>query len=431
MTPRDELPSVPGSTEAHPLPAVVAPVRGRPALLTCFPRPAVVALDGDQVQLGRDFFSTRGQADSQISSRHCELSRRGTAWSVVDANSRNGTWIDGTRLAPGEKAALADGSVLRIGNTLLVYREAFEGTETPASPLGAMVGPFGLRGVADAIDTFRKWPPSAVLIEGETGTGKELAAAAIAAALGRGNRYGAVNVAAVAAGVFESHLFGHVAGAFSGSAKGGSPGFIAAHQGGAVFLDEIGELALDAQAKLLRLAEYKEILPVGATRPTVVDVLLVAATNRPLDEMVENGTFRRDLLARFMAARVELPSLRDRPEDLPAIAAGLLARKGLALDPRLVEIEAIERMALASWPSNIRELAAVLDRIAMIATPGALPLWALEKILGPAPSQPAASLTLERVQAALQRCGGNESLTSRELGITRGKLRRFLAASAR
>jgi len=222
-----------------------------------------------------------------------------------------------------------------------------------------------------------------------------------------------------------------VAGAFSGSAKGGSPGFIAAHQGGAVFLDEIGELALDAQAKLLRLAEYKEILPVGATRPTVVDVLLIAATNRPLDEMVGKGTFRRDLLARFMAARVELPPLRDRPEDLPAIAAGLLARKGLALDPRLVEIEAIERMALASWPSNIRELAAVLDRIAMIATPGALPLWALEKILGPAPSQPAASLTLERVQAALHRSGGNESLASRELGITRGKLRRFLAASGR
>lgn len=431
MTARIQPPSPPGGTEAHVLPVMNAPQRGRPALLMSFPKSEVVALAGDQVLAGRDFFASRGHVDSQISSRHCELSRRGSAWSIADAGSRNGTWIDGTRLAPGEKAVLGDGAVLRIGNTLLVFREAYDGAEVPAGPLGSMVGPFGLRGVAAAIETFRKWPPAAVLIEGETGTGKELAAAAIAAALGRGHKYGAVNVAALASGVFESHLFGHVAGAYSGAAKGGSPGFIAAHQGGAVFLDEIGELALDAQAKLLRLAEYKEILAVGATRPSVVDVLLIAATNRPLDEMVDKGTFRRDLLARFMAARVELPPLRERPEDLPSIADALLARKGVVLDRKAVEIEAMERMALAPWTSNIRELAAVLDRIAMLATPGALPLWAVERVLGPPPAARTSALTLERVQATLQVCGGNESLAARELGVTRGRLRRFLASSSR
>src|SRR6185312_9661983 len=188
-----------------------------------------------------------------------------------------------------------------------------------------LVGPYGLRAVAQPLEGLPRSRPGNVLVEGETGAGKELLARAAAAALGRASPFAAVNVAGLARGVFESQMFGHVAGAFS-DARGASPGIVAAHEGGTLFLDEIGELDLDLQAKLLRLLENREVLPVGAQRPVRVDVLVVAATNRDLQVMVERGGFRRDLYARLAMARIHLPALRERREDLVAVAAELARR---------------------------------------------------------------------------------------------------------
>jgi transcriptional regulator with PAS, ATPase and Fis domain len=236
-----------------------------------------------------------------------------------------------------------------------------------------------------------------------------------------------VNVAGAPAGVFESQLFGYVAGAYSGSGRG-SPGVIAAHEGGAVFLDEIGELPLELQPKLLRLLENREMLPVGATRPVPADVLLITATNRSLEEMVERGAFRRDLLARLEAGRIELPPLRERRENIVAIMGALAARRGVALDPRAAEVEAVERLLLHAWPANVRELATTLDRTAAIEPLPRLRLATVERVLGAQPtSARKGQLTPDSVAQALAASSGNESEAARRLGVTRGKLRRFLA----
>jgi transcriptional regulator with PAS, ATPase and Fis domain len=231
-------------------------------------------------------------------------------------------------------------------------------------------------------------------------------------------------MAGLATGTFEAQLFGYVAGAYSGSGKG-SPGLFRAHEGGAVFLDEIGELSLELQAKLLRVLENREILPVGAVRSVPVDVFIVAATNRSLEEAVAQGSFRRDLLARLASARIELPPLRERAEDIFAISEALARTQGDSLESANVEVEAIERIMLHELRSNVRELAAVLQRAFAADRKPTLRLETVERILGPLETAPTSALTVALVQEAI-RAAGSESAAARRLGITRGKLRRFL-----
>lgn len=416
----------PTETEDQPQPSVDPSVRGREALIAVFPRAAASPVPYGREPVGRSWLEALGLPDRRVSERHLLFSRPGGQPFLEDAGSRNGTWVNGARLGPGERAALADGAVVRAGSTLLVFREELLGEFAPAPPLCRMVGPYGLRSVAEALAGFQRVAPSNVLIEGESGAGKELAAEAVAVALGRHGVYGAVNMAAIPASLFEAHLFGHTAGAFSGATKA-SRGFIAAHDGGTVFLDEIGELPAELQPKLLRLLENREVQPVGAERAHAVDLLLIAATNRPLEDAANQGTFRPDLLARLARARVDLPPLRERPEDLFAILQAGAAARGMPFLPELIEVESLERLMLHPWKLNIRELLAVLDRLLAIA-PGALPLWAVERVLGPAPTslRPGA-LVAEQVAQIIALCQGNETEAARRLGVSRGKLRRFLA----
>jgi transcriptional regulator of acetoin/glycerol metabolism len=414
----------PGGTADHIEPQIPIGAHREAVLLNVFPETVVMEVPfGGPV--GRNWLAEYDRQDAEVSGNHVHFEQRGTQLMVTDVGSRNGSWLDGRMLAAGEATAMDDGSVLRIGRTLLVYRSSFEGPRQPAAPLGQMVGPFGLRGVAATIASLTRRSISNVLIEGETGTGKELAAHAVASALGRPEPFAPVNVAGVASGVFESQLFGHVAGAYSG-AQGTSKGVVLAHDGGTVFLDEIGELPLELQPKLLRLLENHELLPVGADRPVHADVLIVAATNQELDLLAAEGRFRRDLYARLIMARVSLPPLRDRREDVYAIGRAVAHRMGATIDPAETEVEAMERLLLEPWPTNVRGLMAALGAIAAIDPHPGLRLWAVEKVLGkhePAQSGP---LTRQVVDAALRAAGGNESSAARRLGITRGKLRRFL-----
>ncbi len=399
--------------------------RGREALLVVFPTSVALPVPPSGEAVGRDWLARFHVSDPKSSRDHIVLSRAGGVLRVADCGSRNGTWVNGQRLAPNEPVALDDGAVLRLGRTLLVYREELFGPDAAEPPLGALVSPFGMRAVRVELERMLSpRPPTNVLIEGETGTGKELVAAAIAERLGRAKRFAAVNVASIPAGVFDSQLFGYVPGAFSGGGKG-SRGIFLAHDGGVVFLDEIGELPLDLQPKLLRLLDNREVFQVGATEPKKVDLVVVAATNRPLAEMVDQGTFRRDLLARLSAARVELPPLRERPEDILAIILAESAKRGTPLEPGAVEVEAVERLMLHAWPANVRELISVLHRVAAIDAPTALRAWAVDRVLGPRP-QVAGVLTRAAVEQALARTRGNESAAARVLGVTRGKLRRLL-----
>ena len=417
-----ELPT----TSAHRGPVQPEGGRRRPALVCAYPRPTAFALPDSGTVLGRAWLAERGLADTEVSTAHLRIDRAGGGLRIADAGSRNGTWVNGARLAPRDLTPLESGAVLRLGRTLFVFREELQGSFEPAPPVGGLVGPYGLRGVAEVVAGLARLAgshPSNVLIEGETGVGKELVARATAAALGRAAPYAAVNVAGVARGVFESQMFGHVAGAFS-DARTAAPGIIAAHDGGTLFLDEIGELDLELQAKLLRLLENREVLPVGAARPVQVNVLIVAATNRSLEERVESGAFRRDLFARLAMARIHVPALRDRGEDLLSVAGELSRRAGATLAADHVEIEAFERLLLEPWPGNVRELDATLAAARRLDPEPGLRLWSLEEVLGASPGTKAA-LTQETVDAAVAAADGNVTAAAAMLGISRGKMLRY------
>lgn len=210
--------------------------------------------------------------------------------------------------------------------------------------------------------------PANVLIEGETGTGKELVARALHDRSDRAERdFVAVNLAAQPADLVDAALFGHERGAFTGS-QGAREGVFRAARGGTVFLDELGELPLPVQAKLLRVIESREVLPLGSDRPVQVDFRLLVATNRPLESLVQAGSFREDLYFRLNVVRLELPPLRERTDDLPELATRLLDRHARSVGravPRLTA-EALGVLRAYGWPGNVRELSNVLERAVLL-----------------------------------------------------------------
>ncbi|AWN45182.1 sigma-54-dependent Fis family transcriptional regulator [Methylobacterium terrae] len=275
-----------------------------------------------------------------------------------------------------------------------------------------------------------------VVVEGETGTGKEVFARAAHVACARAQRpFVAVNCAALPETLIEAELFGYEPGAFTGAARHGAKGLLRQAEGGLLFLDEIGDMPLSLQSRLLRALQEREVLPVGGTRPVPVDFALICATHRDLSRMVEDGAFRADLFYRIAPYRVRLPTLRERPDRL-ALVRGLWARtdapaRGVSLSP---PCEAA--LAEASWPGNLRQLAACLRALAALAEPGEvlgpedLP-EGLAARPAPAPAArpaPAAgrldALAEEAMRAALAAHGGNVSRAARSLGISRSTLYR-------
>jgi hypothetical protein len=411
----------PTTTLVHQAPVVESQRPAPRGLLVAFPRSVYLPLPPIGEPVGRAWLAAHGLADSEVSTQHACFVRAGSHFALIDEGSRNGTFLDGERLGSRETVNLHDGALIRLGRTLLVYREAVQKTE-PAPPLGNLVGPWGLGAVRKWLGSLHASGARNVVIQGETGTGKELVARAAALALRRHERYGTVNMAAISEGVFEAQLFGWKKGAFSGATESG-PGVFAAHQRGAVFLDEIGDLPLALQPKLLRLLDNREVQPIGAARAEPVDVAIIAATHRDLDGMVESGQFRRDLLARF-DRRVELPPLRDRPEDIYPVLEKLAQGRRREIDPNRMEIEAIERLLLHDWHTNVRGLDRVL---AELDPTGPITLAAVDRILGRASSaRVAPALTRESAERALEAAQGNQAAAARSLGIARGKLLRLL-----
>jgi DNA-binding NtrC family response regulator len=197
---------------------------------------------------------------------------------------------------------------------------------------------------------------SNVLIEAESGTGKELIARAIHETSPRsGGPFVPVDCGALPEGIVESELFGHERGAFTGASRS-SAGLFRSAGGGTLFLDEVGELPLAAQVKLLRAIQEREIRPVGATRSVPVDVRIVAATNRDLEEELRNGRFRADLYYRLRVVAIDLPPLRERPEDIPVLAGHFIGRYGGGAGITGIEPAALEALLCQGWPGNVREL---------------------------------------------------------------------------
>jgi two-component system response regulator AtoC len=268
-----------------------------------------------------------------------------------------------------------------------------------------------------------------VLILGESGTGKEVLAQAIHAASARASRpLVPINCAALAPSLFESELFGHERGAFTGAAQA-KPGLLETAPGGTVFLDEIGETPPEAQAKLLRVIETREVLRVGGVRPRKIDVRFIFATNRDLGADVASGRFRRDLYFRLNGMTLTIPPLRERPADIPVLARGLLPRTmvepPLRKPPPELSEAAMAVLRAHGWPGNVRELKQWIERALLLCEgPMLLPehFPAPEPVVASVP--PAAPPQMggderARILAALAACGGNQSRAARELGISR------------
>ena len=277
-----------------------------------------------------------------------------------------------------------------------------------------------------------------VLVEGETGTGKELVARAIHAASPRADRlFVGINCAALSEGLLESELFGHRRGAFTGANEERKGLFEVAH-GGTLFLDEISETTAALQAKLLRVLQEGEIRPVGENKSRAVDVRVIVATNRHLDDEVKAGRFREDLLYRLRVFPIRLPPLRERVEDIPALTRHLLRRMARELKKPVVEPtdETLALLARYPFPGNVRELANELERAVLLVEPGAqLTDDLLSERLqeGAAGNGPASVLQhrtdafeREQIEAALARAGGVKTRVAEELGITyRGLLKKM------
>jgi two-component system, NtrC family, response regulator HydG len=297
-------------------------------------------------------------------------------------------------------------------------------------------------------DSIRRLAPHVrtALITGETGTGKELVAHALHRLGGRRDRkFIACNCSAIVETLFESELFGHMRGAFTG-ATDAKPGLFELADGGTLFLDELGEMPLTMQAKLLRVVEYGEVQRVGSTSPRRVDVKVIAATNRNLIEEVAAGRFRQDLYYRLNIVEITPPPLRDHVEDIPYLSAAFVKEFGARFKKSLMGISpGAERVLQNSpWPGNVRELRNTLERACMLSESHLLSERELLAAMGSAarahaaiarpapavvaPRAPTAEVTRDAVQEALQRAGGNKSEAARALGLSRRAFYRRLDA---
>ena len=317
--------------------------------------------------------------------------------------------------------------------------------------------------IIDALETIRHVAATdcSILITGETGTGKELFARAAHRASPRRNRAMVpVNCAAIPESLLETELFGHLKGAFTGATGARNGKFLSAHEG-TIFLDEIGDLPLSAQAKLLRVLEQRVVSPVGSDSDVPVDVRIIAATHCNLAEMVEQGKFRADLYFRLAVVPIHLPALRERPADILAIADVFIARARERLGRNVDGLDLAARSMLREyhWPGNVRELSHVIERAVLLARKpvlghgdiplpnqrarfaraaddsGPVQIPSLSKELGSDTSLDLRSAleTLERqlIDRALQKAGGNRTEAAALLGLNRTtlveKLRKYAA----
>jgi sigma-54 dependent transcriptional regulator, acetoin dehydrogenase operon transcriptional activator AcoR len=387
-------------------------------------------------QLGLQRQLTLQLGDRRMSLVHAHLRRIGTAWTLEDAGSKNGTRVNGLDVA---RATLRSGDLIELGRSFLVYRD-----DRPHPGVARDV-PAGLRTANPRLARqFEKLTALArssipIVVSGETGTGKELIASAVHELSGRSGPLRAVNCGALPRSLLESELFGYRKGAFSGATED-RPGLIRAADKGTLFLDEIADLPFDGQAALLRVLQEAEVLPIGGVKPIPIDVRIIVATHRDLAEMVERDTFRADLLARLSGFTVVLPPLRERREDLGALVRRLFERHA---PERASSVElsaaAVRALHAHAWPANIRELEKVIATALILSAGGIIELEHFPGPLGePAPAGAASGNgdrdarselaelgDRERLALLLARHGGNVSLVAAALKTSRTQVHRL------
>jgi transcriptional regulator with GAF, ATPase, and Fis domain len=314
-----------------------------------------------QVSLGSDPDGQVCLTDPMVSRRHASIEVDELGYRLDDLDSKNGTHLDGRRLG---SVYLRPGDVFALGRQRVKFeldREEVEIGLSTATQFEGLVG--ASRAMRELFAMLERVAPSeaTVLIEGETGTGKELVAEALHRRSGSRGSLVVFDCSAVAEDLVESELFGHVKGAFTGAERDRLGAFRSA-EGGTLFLDEIGELPEVLQPKLLRALEKREVRPLGSDKPVPVHVRVLAATNRSLAREVEAAKFRADLFYRLAVVKVRLPPLRERMEDLP-----LLVQHFLGPAASSVSFEAMERLRQHGWPGNVRELKNFITRAQAVA----------------------------------------------------------------
>jgi transcriptional regulator with PAS, ATPase and Fis domain len=382
--------------------------------------------------------------DATVSRLHCEIRVDVGMVRIVDLGSTNGTLVDGieiveVKLARGCMVTLGNSTVrVEIGaelvNVILSTRERFGPVLGSSAPIRRVYSLMERVAPTDAT----------VLITGETGTGKELVARAIHEASPRAaGPFIAVDCGAIAENLIESELFGHVRGAFTG-ALGDRRGLFEEASGGTIFLDEIGELPLSLQPKLLRVLESREARRVGTNAAHKLDVRVLAATNRPLARSINEGTFRDDLYYRLAVVEIELPSLRARREDIPILAADFLSRT--TGQPGTLAPDMLMTLMARTWPGNVRELRNFIERSVCLGwsaaqgpsgpTSGGPPLPILESLMPVHLPMKEARVAWNGqfeslyLGALLQKTGGNVTRAAELAGVSRRYVHRLITEHA-
>ncbi len=309
--------------------------------------------------------------DESVSRQHAAVIVGPQGLAIEDLGSRNKTRVGGRTLGRGETALLPVGAVVEVGYATMFVQvgrppsaPASSASNAPA-PSAAIVHDPTMQRLYALLDVIAPSPLNVVIL-GETGTGKEVFAEAIHKGSARASQpFLRVNCAALSGSLLESELFGHEKGAFTG-ALGAKEGLFEAADGGTVFLDEVGELPIETQAKLLRVIEYGEVIRLGSVQPRRVDVRYVAATNRDLDQAIAGSRFRSDLFFRLNGFSVTLPPLRKRRKDIVPLARHFLDRAARGR-PYLVTAESQAALEHYAWPGNVRELKNVLERALVLA----------------------------------------------------------------
>jgi two-component system, NtrC family, response regulator GlrR len=408
--------------------------------------------DDGRMTLGTADGVTLRLTDPTVSRFHAELEATPQGIAVRDLGSTNGTLIGPAAVREVVVRAAVEIDVGRTRIKLFLGSERSAIPTASAGSLGGMLGASAaMRAVYNALE--RAAPTTApVLITGESGTGKELAARAVHTASPRAAQpFEVVDCGGLPPTLIESELFGHERGAFTG-ASGEREGAFERAEGGTIFLDELGELPLELQPKLLRALGEKEIRRVGGKRTRHIDVRVVAATNRDLRRQVNSGHFRADLFYRLAVIQVRMPPLRDRLDDLPALVRGLLdtIARERGLDAHIEpDAELVESLSRHTWPGNVRELRNYLEQLLILRVPppfaGEAPLAGRAPVAGPAPPgarapfdgldqlplRTAKSELLERfekhyVARLLEQTGGNVAEAARRAGVDRVTLFRTI-----
>jgi len=385
-----------------------------------------VLLQKRAVTIGTLGGSDLALTDPTVSRSHAVVEEKSDGYLLRDLGSTNGTFLDGVKV---REAYLSAGSVIRLGQTEIAFspvEERVENLRSSSDRFGELVG--ASAAMREVFGVLERVAPTdvSVLILGETGTGKELAARAIHGHSRRSEKpFVVFDCGAVAPNLIESELFGHEKGAFTDAVKSRQGAFELA-QDGTIFLDEIGELTPTLQPKLLRALDQREIKRVGAEQPLGINVRVIAATNKDLEKEVQAGRFREDLYYRLSVVSVFMPPLRKRKEDIEKIAEHLLPGISGEMGKKLTGLspEAAEALRIYPWPGNVRELKNVLERAAALSDGERIGVRDLFL------SQGKRSITLEglsgktleeiekaAIHATLKSVSGNKTAAAKALGI--------------